>query len=1042
MLMLFVSISICLSIQAQVSIPFVWDSNAWRGTITDPDQQIIPASVATGTIYLDVVKERLGTSDAIMGVEGWTGTNSWSFPAGYSGGSSPLGQFVVVSQPGLYTNHHGGPLLGIQVNFLSDPFVTVDGVVNPAKKHLTDWTTGGNIVITANSSVQLDLNAIFAPPNGGSNLWKNGVQVSSNQTSYQITHPSTSSDNYELRVGMPGNNPAIQIINFKVIITPPTHTITASAGANGTISPNGAVPVAHGASQTFTFNPATGYEVDVVTVNGTSVSFSNNQYTFGNVMANHSIHVTFKPSVQQNYIPFEYVDGAWRGTITDPNQQIIPATVATGTIYVDVVKERAGASDAIMGVEGWTGQNSWSFPAGYSGGSSPLGQFVVVSQPGTYTNIYAGSVIIKVNFLSDPFVTVDGSVNPAKQHLTDWTEGGNIIIPATTSVGINFNPIFALPNGFTELWRNGMKIAEYEIYYQITTSGNYKIRADVNGNSGAIQEINFQVIITLPTYTLTPSVTGGNGTITPSNPVTVNHGSNYTFNFNPATGYEVDQVKIDGNPVSFSNNQYTFSNVTQNHTINVTFKALPPPQYSVTVSASPTSGGNPSVDGGNTHPHGSSVTVRANTNAAYNFVNWTKAGVQQSTQANYTFTITESVALTANFTLKTYTILGTFGTNGTMTPSGNVTVNHGENKTFTFFPNDGYEVDVVTVNGSSVSFSNNQYTFNNVTANANIHVTFKQLPPNQYSVTVSASPTSGGNPAVDGGNTHAHGSSVTVRANTNTAYNFVNWTKAGVQQSTQENYTFTITESVALVANFTLKTYTILGTFGTNGTMTPSGSVTVNHGENQTFTFIPADGYEVDVVTVNGAPVTFSNNQYTFNNVTAGASIHVTFKQLPPGYFTITATPNNANWGTATGGGSYPEGSAATLIATPATNYRFVKWTESGAEVHPDSIYTFTVTGDRSLVAVFEKVVGIASATLSNQISVYPNPTSGELKIENGELKIKSVEVFDVYGRRLLSQPSPKSPETVIDISHLTTGVYFLRIHTEAGQVIKKVLKE
>jgi len=331
MLMLFVSISICLSIQAQVSIPFVWDSNAWRGTITDPDQQIIPASVATGTIYLDVVKERLGTSDAIMGVEGWTGTNSWSFPAGYSGGSSPLGQFVVVSQPGLYTNHHGGPLLGIQVNFLSDPFVTVDGVVNPAKKHLTDWTTGGNIVITANSSVQLDLNAIFAPPNGGSNLWKNGVQVSSNQTSYQITHPSTSSDNYELRVGMPGNNPAIQIINFKVIITPPTHTITASAGANGTISPNGAVPVAHGASQTFTFNPATGYEVDVVTVNGTSVSFSNNQYTFGNVMANHSIHVTFKPSVQQNYIPFEYVDGAWRGTITDPNNSVITANIFIGS---------------------------------------------------------------------------------------------------------------------------------------------------------------------------------------------------------------------------------------------------------------------------------------------------------------------------------------------------------------------------------------------------------------------------------------------------------------------------------------------------------------------------------------------------------------------------------------------------------------------------------------------------------------------------------------------------------------------------------------
>ena len=32
-----------------------------------------------------------------------------------------------------------------------------------------------------------------------------------------------------------------------------------------------------------------------------------------------------------------------------------------------------------------------------------------------------------------------------------------------------------------------------------------------------------------------------------------------------------------------------------------------------------------------------------------------------------------------------------------------------------------------------------------------------------------------------------------------------------------------------------------------------------------------------------------------------------------------------------------------------------------------------------------------------------PNPTTGELKIENGELKIENVEVFDVYGRKLKS---------------------------------------
>src|SRR5437899_11733534 len=40
-----------------------------------------------------------------------------------------------------------------------------------------------------------------------------------------------------------------------------THTITATAGANGSISPSGAVSVNHGASQTFTITPAAGYHV-------------------------------------------------------------------------------------------------------------------------------------------------------------------------------------------------------------------------------------------------------------------------------------------------------------------------------------------------------------------------------------------------------------------------------------------------------------------------------------------------------------------------------------------------------------------------------------------------------------------------------------------------------------------------------------------------------------------------------------------------------------------------------------------------------------
>lgn len=73
-----------------------------------------------------------------------------------------------------------------------------------------------------------------------------------------------------------------------------THTITAVAGENGTISPNGAVVVNDGADQTFTFTPNNGYEIDKVRVDGTKVKVTANVYTVANITADHMINVTFK----------------------------------------------------------------------------------------------------------------------------------------------------------------------------------------------------------------------------------------------------------------------------------------------------------------------------------------------------------------------------------------------------------------------------------------------------------------------------------------------------------------------------------------------------------------------------------------------------------------------------------------------------------------------------------------------------------------------------------------------------------------------------
>jgi len=75
-------------------------------------------------------------------------------------------------------------------------------------------------------------------------------------------------------------------------------------------------------------------------------------------------------------------------------------------------------------------------------------------------------------------------------------------------------------------------------------------------------------------------------------------------------------------------------------------------------------------------------------------------------------------------------------------------------------------------------------------------------------------------------------------------------------------------------------------------------------------------------------------------------------------------------------------------------------------------------------------------------IMIYPNPTRGELRIENGEWRIENVEVFDIYGRKVLSHTAHRIPHTALNISHLPAGMYFVKICTEAVEVVKKVVKE
>lgn len=72
-----------------------------------------------------------------------------------------------------------------------------------------------------------------------------------------------------------------------------SYIIKATAGANGSISPNGTISVSRGANKTFSIKANAGYEIADVRVDGTSVG-AVRTYEFKNVTKAHEIYATFK----------------------------------------------------------------------------------------------------------------------------------------------------------------------------------------------------------------------------------------------------------------------------------------------------------------------------------------------------------------------------------------------------------------------------------------------------------------------------------------------------------------------------------------------------------------------------------------------------------------------------------------------------------------------------------------------------------------------------------------------------------------------------
>ena len=125
-----------------------------------------------------------------------------------------------------------------------------------------------------------------------------------------------------------------------------------------------------------------------------------------------------------------------------------------------------------------------------------------------------------------------------------------------------------------------------------------------------------------------------------------------------------------------------------------------------------------------------------------------------------------------------------------------------------------------------------------------------------------------------------------------------------------------------------------------------------------------------------------------------------------------------------------------TVVDTGAGHYEWQgnTYTESGEYVYEGQ----TEAGCDSIVVLLLTIteVGISTVDSLGDISLYPNPTTGRVTITASE--VAKVEVFDPSGRTVATFLDGGE----IDISHLPTGVYTLRITLRNGTAVKRVVKQ
>nr|WP_321246245.1 T9SS type A sorting domain-containing protein [uncultured Psychroserpens sp.] len=102
------------------------------------------------------------------------------------------------------------------------------------------------------------------------------------------------------------------------------------------------------------------------------------------------------------------------------------------------------------------------------------------------------------------------------------------------------------------------------------------------------------------------------------------------------------------------------------------------------------------------------------------------------------------------------------------------------------------------------------------------------------------------------------------------------------------------------------------------------------------------------------------------------------------------------------------------------------------------------VCGTGAMTASLCSTLGVDEVSLSDNISIYPNPAKNNLNIlATSNLQLELATIFDVRGRQVITKDLNSSNSlNTIDVSQLQAGVYFIKIDLDTISTTKKFIVE